>query len=223
MKTGSLPPMFRTQQDPWAFLKRVGQRRTFGRKSMLARVGDPANELYLLEQGRVRLFSRSPQGRNLTLSVVEPGDIFGEQVLFPNQRWVSDAQALSDGALYAIPRHQLEPLLEQDPSLVLRVMENLGQRLQAVERRLGDLVFKSVPERLAALLLDLVGPRAVQGEGPTPVPNRYTHLQLAEMINTHRETVTKVFNRFRDDRLLDFDRRGIVLLDMERLREMALR
>jgi CRP-like cAMP-binding protein len=223
MKTGSLPPMFRTPQDPWASLKQIAQHRTFGRKDTLARVGDPATELYLLAQGRVRLFSHSPQGRNLTLSVVEPGDIFGELVLFANQRWVSDAQALSDGALYAIPRHKLEVLLEQDPSLVLRVMENLGQRLQAVERRLGDLVFKSVPERLAALLLDLVGPNARQNDIPTRVPNRYTHLQLAEMINTHRETVTKVFNRFRDDRLLDFDRREIVLLDMGRLREMALR
>jgi CRP-like cAMP-binding protein len=204
-------------------LKQSAQRRTFSRKDMLARVGDSAHELYLLQEGRVRLFSHSPQGRNLTLSIVEPGDIFGEQVLFPKQNWVSDAQALSDGVLYAIPRHKLELLLEQEPDLVLRIMENLGQRLQAVERRLGDLVFKSVPERLAALLLDLVGPKARQSEGPTPVPNRYTHLQLAEMINTHRETVTKVVNRFRDDRLLDFDRKGIVLLDMDRLREMALR
>jgi len=223
MKNGSFPPLFHSPEDPWASLKRSARRRAFRRKEVLARLGDPASELYLLEQGHVRLYSRSPQGRNLTLSVVEPGDIFGEMALFPNQSWVSDAQALSDGALYAIPRHEVERLFEQDPTLVLRVMENLGQRLQAVERRLGDLVFKSVPERLAALLLDLVDPRSRQGAGPTPVPNRYTHLQLAEMINTHRETVTKVFNRFRDDRLLDFDRRGIVLLDMERLREMALR
>ena len=223
MKSGSFSPVFRTQHDPWSLLKQAAQRRTFGRKHTLARIGDPANELFLLEEGRVRLFSRSPQGRGLTLSVVEPGDIFGEQVLFPSQQWVSDAQPLSAGVLYAIPRHRLEALLEQDPSLVVRIMENLGRRLQTVERRLGDLVFKSVPERLAALLLDLVGPRAQSGDGPTRVPDRYTHLQLAEMINTHRETVTKVFNRFRDDRLLDFDRREIVLLNMERLREMALR
>jgi CRP-like cAMP-binding protein len=223
MRTGSFPTLFRKKHDPWASLKQSAQRRNFSHKDMLARIGDPAHELYLLVEGRVRLFSRSPQGRNLTLSIVESGDIFGEQVLFPNQHWVSDAQALSDGVLYAIPHHKLEVLLEQDPSLVLRIMENLGERLQAVERRLGDLVFKSVPERLAALLLDLVGPKARQRDGPTPVPNRYTHLQLAEMINTHRETVTKVVNRFRDDRLLDFDRKGIVLLDMDRLREMALR
>ena len=223
MKSGSFPNLFRTPHDPWTALRRVAERRTFRKKQTLHRVAEPADTLYLLEQGRVRLYNHSAQGRNLTLSVVEPGDIFGELALFPDRRWNSHAQALSEGVVYAVSRRKLQQLLEQDPTLVLRVMENLGQRLQAVERRLGDLVFKSVPERLAALLLDLVGPAASQGRGPTRLPNRYTHLQLAEMINTHRETVTKIFNRFRDDRLLEFDRQGIVLLDMERLREMALR
>ncbi len=223
MKSGSVPTFLKVRPDPWTSLKRVAERRPFHKKQVLYRNGDRADELYLLEQGRVRLFNHSSQGRRLTLSIVEPGDIFGEMALFSAGRHASEAQALSDGMLYVVPRRQLEQLLEQDPTLVLRVMENLGRRLQAVERRLGDLVFKSVPERLATLLLDLVGPTADQVRGPTRLPYRYTHQQLAEMINTHRETVTKIFNRFRDDRLLEFDRGGIVLLDMERLREMAMR
>lgn len=223
MKSGSLPQLSTIRRDPWASLKQVAQRRPFQKKQSLFRLGDPAEELYLLDQGRVRLYNDSAQGRSLTLSVVEPGDIFGEMVLFPGHRRASHAQALSDGVLYALPRRQLERLLEREPALVMEVMENLGRRLQAVERRLGDLVFKSVPERLAALLLDMAGSAGQHGSGPMRLPHRYTHQQLAEMINTHRETVTKVFNRFRDDRLLEFDRRNIVLLDMRRLREMALR
>jgi CRP-like cAMP-binding protein len=144
-------------------------------------------------------------------------------VLFPKGLHESDAQALTDGVLYVIPRQKMEQLLAQEPALPLLIMENLGRRLQAVERRLGDLAFKSVPQRLAALLLDLAGPLALRSRGPARLPHRYTHQQLAEMINTHRETVTKVFNHFRDDRLLSSSRQGIVLLDMDRLREMALR
>lgn len=223
MKSGSFPPLATIRRDPWAPLKQAGQRRSFRNKDILFRAGDPADELYLLEQGQVRLFNNSAHGRSLTLSVVEAGDIFGEMVLFPGQRRASHAQALSDGSLYAVPRHLLERLLTSEPALALQIMENLGRRLQAVERRLGDLVFKSVPERLAALLVDMADPAGRRGPGPTRLPHRYTHQQLADMINTHRETVTKVFNRFRDDRLLEFDRRSIVLLDMERLREMALR
>ncbi len=223
MRRGSLPPIFKVQQDPWRTLKATATRRPFEKKTLLYRAGDAADELYLLEEGRIRLFNHSPQGRNLTLSVVEAGDVFGEMALFTGKEHASHAQALTDGVLYALSRRQLSELLEKEPTLVLKIMENLGRRLQAVERRLGDLVFKSVPERLAALLLDMVGPTAQQEHGPTRLPFRYTHQQFAEMINTHRETVTKVFNRFRDDNLLQFDRREIVLLDMERLREMALR
>lgn len=223
MQRGPFPHLAAVRPDPWSKLKQAARRKAFHRGEVLFQAGRPAGELYLLERGRVRLFSRSPQGRNLTLSVVEPGDIFGEQALFPRRNWTSHAQALTDGVLYALPRQKLEELLRDDPTLVLQILENLGKRLRSVERRLGDLVFKSAPERLAALLLDMVDPSARKGSGPTRLPFRYTHQQFAEMINTHRETVTKIFSRFRDDRLLDFDRDQIVLLDMERLREMSLR
>lgn len=223
MQRGPFPRLATIRSDPWSRLKQAANRKAFRKGEMLFQAGRPAGELYLLERGRVRLFSRSPQGRRLTLSIVEPGDIFGEQALFPRSTWTSHAQALTDGVLYALPRQKLEELLQNDPTLVLRVLENLGKRLRSVERRLGDLVFKSAPERLAALLLDMVDPSARQSSGPARLPFRYTHQQFAEMINTHRETVTKIFSRFRDNRLLDFDRDQIVLLDMERLREMSLR
>lgn len=223
MRNGSFPTLLRTRQDPWTTLKQVGRPRSFRKKEFLYRAGAPAHQLYLLETGRVRLFSHSTQGRELTLSIVESGDIFGEAAMFANKNWAGHAQALSDGTLYSISRQHLGPLLERNPSLVLWIMENLGRRLQAVERRLGDLVFKSVPERLAALLLDLVDPVARQSHGPIHLLDYYTHSQLAEMISSHRETVTKVLNRFKDDHLVEFDRRRIVLLDMQSLREMALR
>jgi CRP-like cAMP-binding protein len=223
MRRGSHPPLQNTWRKGWAAIKKRARVKTFHEKDFLYLAGDRAGELYLLEEGRVRLFKHSPQGRTLTLSIVEPGDFFGVKALFARGRHESHAQALSDGLAYAIPRRHLEIILEQNPMLALQVMENLGQRAQTVERRIGDLAFKSVPQRLAALLLDLAGPTATHSVGPTRLPHRYTHQELADMINTYRETVTKVFNRFKKDELLEFDRQGITLLDMNRLQEMALR
>lgn len=223
MRSGSFPTLLVSNQDPWTLLRRTARRRSFQERETLYRAGDPAQEIYLLGEGRVRLFSHSGKGRSLTLSIVRPGDLFGELAMFPRKRQASMAQAFSDGVLYAISHQQIEALLAANPTLVLQIMENLSRRQQATERRLGDLVFKSVPDRLATLLLELAGPAAGQDRGPTHVPERYTHAQLAEMINTHRETVTKTLNRFQDDHLVEFDRRRVVLLDMPRLREMALR
>lgn len=223
MRRGSHPPLTITRKDPWASLKRIAREKRFRKKDIIYLAGDRAGELYLLEEGRVQLFKHSSQGRNLTLSIVEPGDFFGVRALFPAGRHQNHAQAISDGLAYVIPRRHLAVVLEKDPALAMLVMQNLTQRVQTTERRLGDLAFKSVPQRLAALLLDLAGPSLRQTHGPTRLPHRYTHQQLAEMINTHRETVTKIFNRFRDDNLLQFDRRAIVLLDVTKLREMAMR
>jgi CRP-like cAMP-binding protein len=207
----------------WQPLKEVARQRSFKKKAFLYLAGDRAGDLYLLDQGRVRVFTHSREGRTLTLSIANPGDFFGVNALFPHSRHENHARALSDGMSYVIPRRHLEVILEKNPMLALMVMENLGQRVQATERRLGDLAFRSAPQRLAALLLDLAGSSAHSKRGLARLPHRYTHQQLAEMINTHRETVTKVFNRFRDDNLLALDSRCIVLLDTARLRKMALR
>jgi CRP/FNR family cyclic AMP-dependent transcriptional regulator len=221
MKSGSFPSLQMLRRDPWAALRQAAERRSFKDKDLLYQAGEPANELYLLAEGRVRLFSYSAKGLSVTLSIVEPGDIFGELAMFPNQYQAGHARALSAGELYVLPRWQLERLLS-DPRLVIEIIGNLGRRLQAVERRLGDLVFKSVPQRLATVLLDLADPAAT-GPGPACLAGHYTHAQLAEMVHAHRETVTKTLGRFQEERLVEFDRHQIVLLDVPRLQEMAMR
>ena len=86
MRRGSHPPLPRTRRDPWVDLKKTARQRSFKKKDLLYYAGDRAGELYLLESGRIRLFKHSQQGRNLTLSVVEPGDLFGEMALFAGGR-----------------------------------------------------------------------------------------------------------------------------------------
>lgn len=214
--------MPRSGRDTWASLRQIARERTFREDDFIYLAGDRAGELFLMEEGRIRIFKHSAQRRTLTLNIVEPGDFFGVKALFPRSRHESHAQALTDGMAYAIPARQLEVRMEQNPRLAMTVMENLGRQVQTTERRLGDLALKSVPQRLAAVLLDLAGPAAQRTE-PTRLPHRYTHQDLANMINSHRETVTKVVKRFRQAELLSADRQGIVLLDMSGLREMALR
>lgn len=223
MRSGRTPPLPIRRQEGWAKLRRVGLHRRVRKDAILYLVGDRAGELYLLEEGRVRLFLHSPQRRQLTLSIVEPGHLFGVKALFPRGRHENHAQAISAARICAIPRWQLQEVLAKNPVLALLVMENLGQRVQERERRLGDLVFKSAPGRLATLLLDLAGPPIRGGRSPLRLKNRYTHQQLAEMINMNRETVTRIIGSFRKDDVIDLDRGVVVLLDMKRLRQLASR
>lgn len=183
--------------------------------------GEQGDRLLIVRRGRVRLYKLSPEGRALTLFVLEPEAVFGEMALVDRQH-DSFAEAMTDCSVGALGRTTLREILRDNPSVTLRFMDMMSERLRVLERKLADIAFKSVPQRLASVLLNLAACRADQpaDEGP-PAVVRYTHQQLAEMIGSYRETVTKAVGEFREDGLIRVEEEAIFLTDVRRLRELA--
>jgi CRP-like cAMP-binding protein len=204
----------------WAALEPLGAPQAFRRHSSIYTPGHPAHTLYLLQAGQVSLQMLSSEGRVLTVKVVEPGQIFGHSALDGGERYDTYAEALKPVRLLAVSGGAVLAALRANPALGSALIELIGQHRLTVSRRLDEVAFKSVPARLASVLLEM---SEDQPQGPKPeqrLPRR-THRQLAEMINAYRETVTKVINQFRDARLLDIDHSGITLLNPSRLRELS--
>ncbi len=182
---------------------------------------EPGDRLYLLRRGRVRIYKLSPEGRALTLLVLEPSSLFGEMALAPD--WVHDsfAETMTDSTIGAIRRDDMRRVLNANPAVALRFMNIMGQRLRALERKLADIAFKSVPQRLATVLLNLADRQdTLPHDGAPPAVVRYTHQQLAEMIGSYRETVTKAIGELREAGLIRVDEDVIYLTDLARLREL---
>jgi len=178
----------------------------------------PANDLLLLNNGQIGLHLISDEGRALTLRVVEPGQLLGQIALAPAGNYDTFAETLTPVTLYRIPRHEAMAMIEHDPALGLALLEDLGAHRLTVSHLFDEVAFKSVPARLATLLLDMA-----QSDGNAQlsrVPRR-SHRQLAERINAYRETVTKVINQFRAARLLEIDRSFITLINPRGLEELA--
>ncbi len=183
---------------------------------------EPGEQLFVLRSGRVRIYKLSPEGRALTLMVLEPVTIFGEMTLVG--QWLHDtfAEALSECTIGVIGRASLNRILERYPPVAIAFMQLMGQRLRALEAKLADIAFKSVPQRLASLLLNLArltGEAEQPGEAASVV--RYTHQQLAEMIGSYRETVTKAIGDLREAGLIRIEDEAITLIDPLRLRRLA--
>jgi len=195
---------------------------SFRRHNFIYTPSQPAQSFYLLQSGQVSLQMLSAGGRVLTLWVVEAGQVFGHSVLAGSRTYDTFAEAIKPAGVVAVPRESVLQALASQPALGLALIEELGQHRLTVSRRLNEVAFKSVPARLASLLLDMADAGDVQQiEGQqSRLPHR-THQQLAEMINAYRETVTKVINQFRAADLLDIDRSGITLRNLARLREVA--
>lgn len=180
---------------------------------------DSDDRIYLLRRGRVRIYKLSLEGRALTLLTLAAPAIFGEMAL--NEQWQHDsfAEAVTQCQIGLFRRDAMRALLAELPALTLRLMSVMTTRLRAMERRLADIAFKSVSQRLAAVLLELAQPPAAPAE--LPCVSRYTHQQLAELIGSYRETVTKTIGDFRGDGLIRIEDDTIVLLDRPRLQALA--
>lgn len=177
---------------------------------------DPGTEMYLLYGGRVRLYTISPEGRALTVLLLDAPAVFGEVTLAEGAHYDSYAISVTSCTVGVVRRDALRRALQVQPSLALRFMTVMSRRLRAIERKLSDIAFKSVPQRLAAALLGLWAERR-----DMPPTVRATHQQLAELIGSHRETVTKAIGDFRAAGLIRVDDDAIHLVDLVRLGDLA--
>lgn len=207
------------QHSPvWERLEPHGKRVNFPRNTQIYTPNEPADRLFLLLSGQVNLYIVSSGGRAFTIQMVEPGMMFGHSALVGCEQYDTFAESVKPVWAISVPREVVWQLVETSPSLAIALLREVGKYLLTTGRRLDEVAFKTVPSRLASVLLNMA--HYSSREQALRIPH-CTHQQLADMVNTYRETITKVINQFRADQLLDIDRRGITLLNMPRLRELA--
>jgi CRP-like cAMP-binding protein len=172
--------------------------------------------LFLLKSGRVQLYRLSPEGKKLVVAELGPGAIFGEMSLVGQGMHNTFAEAMLDCTLCVMSRVDVERLLMDKPQVAIRFMEAMATRLQEIESKLEDLAFKSIPARLAALLIDLA-----EGDQDLKVVKGYTHQSLAEMLGTYRETTTQILNEFKSHGWVDIGRKRIEILNRAALKHQS--
>ncbi len=221
-------PVANVQRQVWKYLEPYATPLDVRRQDILYSPDQPAQWFYLLQAGQVSLQLLAPTGRALTLQVVDAGQVFGHSALMGNGTYDTFAEVVRHARVLRVPAVRVRELVYTLPELGILLLDIVGQYRHIVSRRLDEVAFKNVPARLASLLLEMAGTISDNVAGaaeaihdvPLELPHR-THQQLAEMINAYRETVTKVINQFQDARLLDIDRSGITLLNVNGLEELA--
>lgn len=177
---------------------------------------DSGEVLFLLKRGRVQLYRIAPNGKKLVVATLGPGALFGEMALVGQGMHNTFAEALDDCVLCVMSRSDVERLIQEKPDVAFRFVEALGTRLQQLEERLEEIAFKSIPARLASLLLQLA-----EEQGEPEKVSGYTHQDFSEMLGTYRETVTQTLNDFKADGVLEIGRKKIFIRDTERLKALA--
>jgi len=185
--------------------------------SILFAEGDEGDHLYVIVEGKVKLGTSSGDGRENLLSILGPGEMFGELSLFdPNPR-TSTATAVTDAKLLSLGQAKLIPWLADHPPVALHLLAALAQRLRRTNEAVGDLVFSDVPGRVAKALIDLGERFGKQTDEGLFVHHDLTQEELAQLVGASRETVNKALADFAGRNWLKLDGRAVLITDVERL------
>jgi CRP/FNR family cyclic AMP-dependent transcriptional regulator len=176
---------------------------------------------FLLLEGRVRIY-RLEAGQEVTISVLEAGEMFGEAAFTSREGKGSYAQAIAASKIAFLNRSTFYRLIQRDPELGIRAIELLGERLSFYEQRIADMGLKKVPARLASLILQLAETDGiVTGKGRYRLSTHYTHEQLALMIGAKRVAVSRAMKGLREAGAVETGRRRIVVKDAQALGRIA--
>jgi CRP/FNR family cyclic AMP-dependent transcriptional regulator len=177
--------------------------------------------LFILKKGKVQLYEIGDGGDEITLSVVEEGNVFGEMALTGQSLKGLYVRALTPSTVVSLRREDLEHLIMKKPEVGLRLVRELAERLHDYERRYADIVGKEVPARLATQILALVASEGVVSSESYRVPTHYTHEQLSSMIGCKRVAVTRAFRKLEEAGAVELEDRRIVVKDLDALKDIA--
>ena len=170
-------------------LLRHAEERRYARNQVLFRQHEPADELFVIDRGRIAITQRSGDGRESVVAVVEDGGLFGEMPLFDGEPRSADARALVDSVVVALEYEPVREVLRARPELLWVILRILSQRLRATDEALADAVFLDVPARTAKRILELAG-----NQDAFTLP--LTQEELAAMVGASRERVNKALSLF---------------------------
>lgn len=176
--------------------------------------------VFCVEKGKVKLTKYTADGKIYIARIASEGDFLGYRAFLTQESYSATAEVLETASISFIPREPFMRALREAPAFALQLMELLGSDLKSAENRARDLAYKSVPERLAEMLLTL---KESYGE---PTPEGHTRLkirlsreEMASFLGTTVETTVRNLTRFRQSGLIGFDKKDIILKDIAGLAE----
>lgn len=184
---------------------------TVRKKDFIYSVGDRADTIYILKEGRIKITRFTEEGKEIIMDILEPGDIFGELALAGEAQRETCAEALEESFICAIPRRDFEEFLSKNPDLSFKITKWIGLKLRKIESRLEKLLFKDVRMRILTLLQDLASTYGRDTPEGKEISLKISHQDIANLIGSTRETVTLEINNLKKSgQIIIKDRRFIL-------------
>lgn len=200
----------------------VVRERACAAREVLVHQGDGSGDLFAVLQGRLKVATSSAEGENVVLSILGPGEVFGEIALLDGAERSATVTAFEPCRLLVVPRAAFLGVLRAFPDLALRLLATMAKRIRILTSRAEDSMLLDVPTRLARTILALAARFGVPGgAGRIRVTIRLRQQELGDLVGATREMVNKCLAVWKRQRLVQHTRGVLLLLNEGRLQSVA--
>ena len=180
-----------------------------------------ADRIFFLTEGRIKIGTYSDSGKEITKAILGTGEVFGEMALVGENKRRDFAYAMEKTMICIITVNEMHGLMREHNALGLFLMKIMGSRILEMEQRLESLVFKDSRSRVIEFLHDLGKKKGKPVGFEVEVRKFMTHQEIANLTATSRQTVTTILNELRNKNILTFNRRRLLIRDMDALATAA--
>lgn len=180
---------------------------------------EAATSIYMIAEGRIRIGHYLEDGKEVVNTILGRGEIFGELALAGEHERKDFAQAMDDNTVVCpMSITELKELMKDNRELSFKMIKLIGLRLMKLERKVELLVFKDARTRIIEFLRDAASWKGKKVGFETMIPTKLTHKDIAALTGTSRQTVTTILNELKDQNLINFDRKKILIRDLDNLK-----
>lgn len=177
-----------------------------------------SDKIFFIAEGRVKIGSYSDTGKEITKAILGKGEVFGELAIIGEEKRRDFAYAMEDGQVCVVETKDMKSLMRDHSGLSAFFMKVMGSRVLEMESRLESLVFKDSRSRIIEYLVEMITKKGQRVGYEWVLRNFITHQEIANLTATSRQTVTTVLNELRSEEIITFNRKRLLVRDLDKLK-----
>ncbi len=206
--TGSDPLFSDLSPEDISLMASYGQTRSYPRNSIIMNKGDESDCLYVVQKGRVKVYISDEHGSEIILRYEEAGEYFGELSLIDEEPRSASVATIEESRLTYISRKKFEKCLHKNPQIAVKLIRSMSRRIRTLTEELADCALKTVYQRVRIKLTKL----AVEQNGKQVILQRLTHQEIAGMVGSGREMVSRIVKKLQDGGYIEVNKKQISII-----------
>lgn len=199
-------------------LETITKKRTYSKRQYIFMEGEPREAVYFIQKGSVKIFKVDENGNEQVINLLQKGEMFPHIGFFDMTPYPATAEIIETAELFVIRIDDFDNLLIEQPAIALKVMKIMGQKLLNLQQRVQELISQDTFHRTVRTLLRLADEVGEPNDQEVRINMPITNQDFANMVGSTRETINRVLGQLKREALLETDRHGIFIYDLQKLK-----